>query len=138
MEIVVFILIVGIIILLGFGLFLLFQRWQNRYKIQQVERQKEKLFDMTIFDEVAAAEKLSLTDAQKAVFDEVNQRWQTVTKADFATLETTIMMAESLNARPNKVFAAKRKIASANQRLAEMEKTIFEIRQTLAKLQEKA
>ncbi|MHC5247684.1 septation ring formation regulator EzrA [Enterococcus sp. LJL90] len=138
MEIVVFILIVGIIVLLGFGLVLLFQRWQNRYKIEQLEKQKEKLFDMTVFDEITAAEKLSLTAAQKAVFTEVNQRWQTVTIEDFATLETIIMKAESLNARPNKVFAAKRKIASANQRLAEMEKTIFEIRQTLAKLQEEA
>ncbi|MHC5372436.1 septation ring formation regulator EzrA [Enterococcus sp. LJL120] len=138
MEIVVFILIVGIIVLLGFGLVLLFQRWQNRYKLEQLERQKEKLFDMTVFDEIAAAEKLSLTAAQKAVFAEVNQRWQTVTTEDFATLETIIMKAESLNARPNKVFAAKRKIASANQRLAEMEKTIFEIRQTLAKFQEEA
>lgn len=138
MEIVVFILIVGIIVLLGFGLFLLFQRWQNRYKIEQLEKQKEILFDMTVFDEIVAAEKLSLTTAQKAVFAEVNQRWQTVTTTDFATLETIIMKAESLNARPNKVFAAKRKIASANQRLAEMEKTIFEIRQTLAKLQEEA
>ncbi|WP_265455692.1 septation ring formation regulator EzrA [Enterococcus sp. HY326] len=135
-NIIIIIFIAVVVILAILGLVLLLLRRQNLSKIDELEKRKEKLFDLPVFEEVDDVKKMHMVGSSQNTFREWSQRWIAVSTVEFGTLETMIMDAEGLNNRPSKIFSAKQAIESANGKMDEMENEVEEIRKGLEELRD--
>lgn len=112
-----------------------FMRRKNLVKLNELEKRKEKLFDLPVIEEVDDIKKMHMVGQSQNTFREWNQRWTEISTRSFAELESQIFEVENLN-ETFRFIKASRSIVYAAETMDAMEKEVELIRQGLKELRE--
>lgn len=124
------IIIAAVLYLIGY-----FMRKKNQGKLNELEKRKETLFDLPIFEEMDEIKKMHMVGQSQNTFREWNQRWTEISTRSFAELESQIYEVENLN-ETFRFMKAKRAVEEANETMSEMESEVEVIRSGLKELRD--
>lgn len=124
------IIIAAVLYLIGY-----FMRKKNQGKLNELEKRKETLFDLPIFEEMDEIKKMHMVGQSQNTFREWNQRWTEISTRSFAELESQIYEVENLN-ETFRFMKAKRAVEEANETMSEMEAEVEVIRSGLKELRD--